>query len=59
MVRPAQAPAQLYQKPHWFAFRTRARAEKKVDRYLEGAGLERFLPLLEEEREWSDRSRTC
>lgn len=57
MVRPAQAPAELYHKAHWFAFRTRARAEKKVDRYLEGAGVERFLPLLEEEREWADRTK--
>ena len=51
------APQRLYAEPHWYACRTNPRAEKKVARLLEGAGFEWFLPLIEEERRWSDRTK--
>ena len=41
----------------WYACRTRARAEKKVDRLLTGAGVVSYLPLVERLRTWSDRSK--
>lgn len=41
----------------WFACRTRARAEKQVDRLLERAGVETYLPLIERERQWADRKK--
>ncbi|MFQ5889664.1 MAG: UpxY family transcription antiterminator [Gemmatimonadota bacterium] len=40
---------------NWYACRTRARAEKNVDRLLAGAGIESYLPLIERERQWTDR----
>lgn len=50
-----KAPPELYRRPHWFACCTRARAEKRVDRYLAGSGIEAYLPLIERERRWADR----
>jgi transcription antitermination factor NusG len=41
----------------WYACRTRSRAEKKVDRFLSESGLETFLPLFEEQRQWADRTK--
>ena len=41
----------------WYACRTRARAEKKVDRLLTAAGVVSYLPLVERVRAWSDRSK--
>lgn len=51
------APPELYERPHWYACRTRARAEKKVETRLERSGIETFLPLVEREREWADRTK--
>ena len=48
-------PWELYSEPRWYACRTRARAEKKVDALLEGSGVQSYLPLVEQEREWADR----
>lgn len=45
----------LQQGRHWFACSTRSRAEKKVRLHLEGAGIEAYLPLVEQERQWADR----
>jgi transcriptional antiterminator NusG len=39
----------------WYACRTRARAEKQADRLLRLHGVESYLPLLEEIRQWTDR----
>jgi transcription antitermination factor NusG len=39
----------------WFALQTRYRFEKKVAAQLSSKGLEVFLPLRKENREWSDR----
>lgn len=52
------APPVLYERPHWFACRTRARSEKAADRLLEERGVERYLPLVEKERQWADRVKT-
>jgi transcription antitermination factor NusG len=41
----------------WFALQTRYRFEKKVAAQLSGKGLEVFLPLRHENREWSDRQK--
>jgi len=41
----------------WFALQTRYRFEKKVASQLAGKGLEVFLPLRHENREWSDRQK--
>ena len=49
-------PPQL-QPEVWFAVQTRYRFEKKVAAQLSGKGLEVFLPLRAENREWSDRQK--
>ena len=41
--------------PHWFALYVRSRFEKRVDEQLSRAGVESFLPLVEETHVWSDR----
>ncbi len=48
-------PQDLYREAHWYACRTRGRAEKQVDRLLARAGFEAYLPLVERERQWADR----
>ncbi len=48
---------ELFQEPHWYACRTRARAEKQVDRRLNRMGFEMYTPLVEREQEWADRRR--
>ena len=42
---------------HWFALYTKARAEKKVLERLRQIGLEVYLPLRKELRQWSDRKK--
>jgi transcription antitermination factor NusG len=39
----------------WYAFRTRSRHEKKAAQQLLDAGIETFLPVATQVREWSDR----
>ncbi len=51
----SDAPSELYQGTHWFACRTRPRAEKKADQLLRRSGFETYLPVVEEDRRWSDR----
>jgi transcriptional antiterminator RfaH len=48
-------PPELYQAPRWYACYTRARHEKRVDEHLSRRGVETYLPLLAQERRWSDR----
>ena len=43
--------------PQWYACRTRARSEKKVDRLLTAAGVTSYVPLIERVRTWSDRTK--
>lgn len=52
-----EVPQHLYSAPHWYACRTAPRTEKKAARLLEGAGFECYLPLVEQERQWSDRKK--
>ncbi|MBI4539304.1 MAG: UpxY family transcription antiterminator [Gemmatimonadetes bacterium] len=48
-------PPDLYRISRWYACRTRARAEKQVDRFLSRWGIEAYLPLVEQLRQWADR----
>ncbi len=48
-------PAQSYAETRWYACRTRAHAEKKVDELLVRAGFETYLPLIVRQRQWADR----
>jgi transcription antitermination factor NusG len=45
------------QELKWYVMYTTSRAEKKVAERLTGAGLEVFLPMVEELRQWSDRKK--
>lgn len=56
--RDEGTPQELYERPHWFACRTRTRSEKVADRLLGERGIERYLPLVERERQWADRVKT-
>ncbi len=44
-------------EPRWYACYTRARHEKKVDVLLRRRGMTTFLPLVERERKWADRTK--
>lgn len=48
---------QLYGTARWYACRTRSRAEKKVNRLLAARGVEAYLPLIEQLRQWADRKK--
>lgn len=50
-------PLELVDGPRWYACRTRARAEKKVDRLLTAADITSYVPLIERLMQWSDRSK--
>jgi len=52
VAAPPQPEAEL-----WFALQTRYRFEKKVAAQLANKGMEVFLPLRKENREWSDRQK--
>jgi len=41
--------------PYWYAFVTRPRHEKRVDRQLRGNGVESYLPLHRALHQWKDR----
>jgi transcription antitermination factor NusG len=40
---------------HWYALRTHGHHEKRVRDRLAGVGIEPFLPLTRQQRQWSDR----
>lgn len=42
---------------NWYVLYTSSRAEKKVAQRLQEKGLEVFLPMIEELRQWSDRKK--
>ena len=44
-------------QPQWYACRTRPRAEKQAGRLLKLRGVQSYVPLLERERQWSDRKK--
>jgi transcription antitermination factor NusG len=48
-------PPELYRNAFWYVCRTRARAEKQVGRLLSEIGVESYLPLVAQQRKWSDR----
>lgn len=54
---PDRAPLELYEEAHWYACRTRGRAEKVARRALENLNIPSWLPLVREERAWSDRTK--
>lgn len=45
------------QKKQWFAIYVRSRAEKKVGESLKEIGIENYVPLKQEWRQWSDRKK--
>ena len=47
----------LSQEAKWYACRTRARAEKQVDRLLVEQGFDVYTPLVELDRQWADRKK--
>jgi transcription antitermination factor NusG len=51
-------PARLYSEPQWYACYTRARHEKQVELQLRQRGVESYLPMVEQIRQWSDRKKT-
>jgi len=46
-----------YRTCRWYACRTRPRAEKRAGQLLRLRGVESYVPLLERERQWSDRTK--
>ncbi len=44
-------------EPSWYALYTKSRAEKKVYEELKMLGIETYLPLKREQRQWSDRKK--
>ena len=61
-VDPAGLPAEagagdVYHACRWYACRTRPRAEKQTERLLRLRGVESYLPLLEQVRQWTDRQK--
>lgn len=49
------APEELYREPRWYACYTRARHEKQVEAQLAQKGIEAYLPLIPQLRQWKDR----
>ncbi len=47
--------AGLLSQARWYAVRTRSRHEKLVAKQLENQGIESFLPVVTQTRNWSDR----
>lgn len=54
---PPAPPAALYIEPRWYACYTRARHEKQVNDLFGKRGLETYLPLVPELRQWKDRKK--
>ncbi len=52
MIQPIVEP-----QPSWFAVTTRSRHEKAAATTCHGQGITCFLPMIEEERRWSDRKK--
>jgi transcription antitermination factor NusG len=47
----------MQEQPSWYAVFTRSRQEKLATLTLKSLGIRNFLPLIEEERQWSDRKK--
>ena len=50
-------PQSSSEDSRWYACRTRARSEKKVERLLTASGVVSYVPLIERTRQWSDRKK--
>ena len=50
-------PPEFYERARWYACYTRARHEKRVAAALGERGIEAFLPMLEQLRQWKDRKK--
>jgi transcription termination/antitermination protein NusG len=50
-------PDRLYTEPHWYACYTRARHEKQVEAQLKQRGMDSYLPVVQQVRQWSDRKK--
>ncbi len=55
--QPAVEKAGLLNQARWYAVRTRSRHEKLVAKQLENQGIESFLPVVTQTRNWSDRQK--
>jgi len=53
----ARQTGDAYQTSRWYACRTRPRAEKRAGQLLKLGGVESYVPLLERDRQWSDRTK--
>jgi transcriptional antiterminator NusG len=53
----ANKAADAYHTRRWYACSTRPRAEKRAGQLLKLRGVESYVPLLERERQWSDRKK--
>jgi transcriptional antiterminator NusG len=53
--QPGKNEAAWIDQTRWYAVRTRSRHEKLVARQLENQGIESFLPIVTQTRNWSDR----
>jgi transcription antitermination factor NusG len=53
--QPSPYPGYTVPEGHWYAIQTAPRHEKSVTKQLRGDGIETFLPLTREVRQWSDR----
>lgn len=53
--QPAIESAGAFNQARWYAVRTRSRHEKLVAKQLENQGIESFLPVVIQTRDWSDR----
>jgi len=53
----ARQASDAYHTCRWYACRTRPRAEKRAGQLLKLCGVESYVPLLEQERQWSDRTK--
>ncbi len=57
VVKELVAPEQLYAQPRWYACYTRARHEKQVESLLARKGVESYLPVVPQMRQWKDRKK--
>jgi transcription antitermination factor NusG len=54
----SQSPLAFSPDPEpWYAIRTKSRHEKVVGRQLQMDGLEYYLPMIQQSRQWSDRTK--
>ena len=52
---PGTAPPALYVEARWYACYTRSRHEKRVEALLSQKGIQSYLPVVPQLRQWKDR----